>query len=94
MKPPHDAWYKTYRWQKLRERHLAGDPLCVMCRKEGRTTIAKICDHREAHRGDPVKFWDAENLQSLCKPHHDSDKQRIEKGGKPKVSIGLDGWPE
>jgi hypothetical protein len=45
------------------------------------------------HRGDAVRFWDPDNLQSLCFMHHNSDKQRIDKGGTPKVRIGLDGWP-
>lgn len=37
-----------------------------------------------------MKFWNERNLQSLCFRHHDSDKQRIEKGGR---IIGMDGWP-
>jgi hypothetical protein len=77
-KPAHDAWYKTYRWQKLRARHLASSPLCVMCEEEGRATPATICDHVEPHRGDPEKFWSGP-FQSLCKPHHDGTKQSLER---------------
>jgi 5-methylcytosine-specific restriction protein A len=91
-KPAHDAWYKTYRWQKLRARHLASHPLCVMCEEEGRATPATICDHVEPHRGDPEKFWSGP-FQSLCAAHHNSDKQRLEKSGKKKTQIGVDGWP-
>ncbi|WP_269076433.1 hypothetical protein [Sphingobium cupriresistens] len=40
-----------------------------------------------------MKFW-AGPFQSLCKQHHDSDKQRMERGGKAKAGIGVDGWPE
>ena len=72
-KPAHDAWYKTYRWQQIRKRHLSRHPLCVMCEAEGSTAIATIADHVEPHRGDPDKFWHGE-LQGLCKPHHDSTK--------------------
>jgi hypothetical protein len=51
-----------------------------------------VCDHVEPHRGDLDKFWSGP-FQSLCAEHHNSDKQRIEKGGKPKVRIANDGWP-
>lgn len=91
--PAYKAWYKTARWQRLRASHLADNPLCVMCWNEGRTTIATICDHEKPHRGDETKFW-AGPFQSLCASHHNSDKQRIEKGGKPKPRISLSGWPE
>src|SRR5690606_3069756 len=86
-------WYKTQRWQRLRARQLRDSPLCAFCLRQGRITPATVCDHTEPHSGDQQKFWDAGNLQSLCKPCHDSDKQRIEKGGPPKPTIGLDGWP-
>lgn len=89
--PEYKRWYKTARWQKLRARQLYHHPLCVMCLP--RPTPATVCDHAEPHRGDEVKFW-AGPFQSLCKQHHDSDKQRIEKGGKARPRIGLDGWPE
>lgn len=51
-----------------------------------------MCDHIEAHKGDPEKFWNGP-FQSLCKQHHDSDKQRLEKSGRMKVQIGTDGYP-
>jgi hypothetical protein len=38
-------------------------------------------DHKIPHRGDETLFFDADNLQSLCKLHHDSSKQREEKRG-------------
>ncbi|AHE51713.1 HNH endonuclease [Sphingomonas sanxanigenens DSM 19645 = NX02] len=91
-KPQHDSWYKTARWQRRRAAQLRDEPLCRMCQGEGRITAATIADHVIPHRGDPVLFWQGE-LQSLCKPHHDRDKQRIERGGKPRQAIGLDGWP-
>lgn len=89
--PEYKRWYKTARWQKLRARQLYHHPLCVMCLP--RPTPATVCDHKDPHRGDEAKFW-AGPFQSLCKQHHDSDKQRMEKGGKAKAVIGVDGWPE
>ncbi len=63
-----------------------------MCEDEGIVTPATVADHDPPHRGDVHKFWHGP-LKSLCKRHHDSDKQRIEKGGKPKPRYGEDGWP-
>jgi 5-methylcytosine-specific restriction protein A len=71
---------------------LCREPLCRMCRP--RLTPATVADHEAPHRGDAVLFWDPDNLQSLCKRCHDGDKQRIEKGSKPKPRISLSGWPE
>jgi 5-methylcytosine-specific restriction enzyme A len=85
-----DPRYKTYRWQQLRARHLAANPLCEMCKPI--CTIATVCDHITPHRGDDELFWKGP-FQSLCATCHNSDKQRIEKGGKPKPTIGEDGWP-
>lgn len=73
-----DRLYSTRQWQKLRAEHLRLEPLCRMCQAEGRVTAATVCDHVEPHRGDVALFW-AGPFQSLCKPHHDSQKQREER---------------
>lgn len=88
--PEYKRWYKTARWQRLRARQLANNPLCVMCLP--RPTPATVCDHKEPHRGDPVKFWSGP-FQSLCAHHHNSDAQRAEKSGKIRQDVGVDGWP-
>lgn len=44
-------------------------------------------DHTIPHKGDPALFFNPDNLQSLCKTHHDSTKQREEKQGG---AIGCD----
>lgn len=90
---PTFAWYGLGRWKRLRLAHLAREPLCVMCTEEGLVTAGTVVDHKDPHRGDEAKFWDASNLQTLCASHHSSDKQAIEKGGKRRQRIGLDGWP-
>ncbi|MEI4488986.1 HNH endonuclease signature motif containing protein [Frigidibacter sp. MR17.14] len=74
------AWYKTARWQKLRWSVLVRDLFtCRRCGKlEGETKLL-VADHRIPHRGDEALFWEAGNLQCLCKPCHDRDKQREEK---------------
>lgn len=70
-----------YRWQKAREGWLAKHPLCAECARRGRRRAASVVDHKVAHRGDMKLFWDRANWQSLCKPCHDSFKQRLEKSG-------------
>ena len=70
-----------HRW-RIRSKHfLQRNPLCVMCEKEGKLTVATIVDHIRPHRGDPVLFNDVRNWQPLCKAHHDRTKQRIDVHG-------------
>jgi 5-methylcytosine-specific restriction enzyme A len=81
----------SWRWEKVRKFYLLAHPLCVMCSQEGRITAASVVDHIKPHKGDQQLFWDPSNWQALCKPHHDSHKQRQERGGIQ--IIGDDGWP-
>lgn len=82
----------TWKWDKARVTYLSHHPLCIMCEREGRVTAAKVVDHIIPHKGDQSLFWDKANWQSLCKPHHDRDKQREERGSVV-AAIGEDGWP-
>ena len=54
----------------MRAAQLAKDPWCADCMKEGAHTLAKEADHIIPHDGDVALFFDEDNLQSLCKPHH------------------------
>jgi 5-methylcytosine-specific restriction protein A len=58
----------------------------------GRATAATIVDHARPHRGDSRLFFDPENLVSLCKPHHDTTKQRQEHGRRT-IVVDAEGWP-
>jgi len=91
-KPFWDSWYKSARWRRRRAHQLLTHPLCVMCLHQGITKAATVADHIKPHKGDEYLFWCGE-LQSLCQSHHSSDKQRLEKSGNIKQTIGLDGWP-
>lgn len=77
-------WYKTARWQRLRMTVLVRDLFTCQwpgCGRIEADTSKLVADHREPHRGDEAMFWDADNLQCLCKPCHDSRKQRAENRG-------------
>ena len=67
------------KWRKYRAGFLLENPYCVFCRKDGTRTQATVCDHIEPHKGDETKFWDPNNHQPLCKRHHDSTKQQMER---------------
>jgi len=58
------------RWRKIRRMHLIQNPLCAECLKQNIINLATQVDHIKPHRGDPVKFYDRKNLQSLCTSHH------------------------
>lgn len=96
----------NYRWQRARETYLHENPLCVDHKKRGRFVQATIVDHIVPHKlGEAIesgdvkliaeareRFWDTDNWQSLCKPCHDSRKQRVERTGRVQ-GCGLDGVP-
>ena len=85
------SWYNNSRWRKLRRAQLQKAPLCKMCLLNNVATPATVVDHVVPHHGDWNSFWTGE-LQSLCKPHHDTSKRQIEMRGYSN-EIGLDGWP-
>lgn len=101
----HERGY-TSAWQKARDGHLRANPLCVDHQRRGDLVAAAVVDHIDAPRlkeaidsGDPERiaaaralFWSRNNWQSLCKPCHDSIKQRLEKTGRL-PGCGTDGRP-
>ncbi|MBF1994432.1 HNH endonuclease [Serratia symbiotica] len=91
------------KWQAERRLFLQAHPLCVMCQQMGRLEPATVVDHIVPHRLKEAKtpeqmkkaqhlFWSRKNWQGLCKPHHDSTKQRMEKTGRV-IGCSLDGLP-
>jgi len=78
---PNRAWYKTARWQALRWSVLVRDLFtCQRCKRVVGDTSQLVGDHIVPHRFDETLFWDETNVQCLCKPCHDKDKQREERG--------------
>jgi 5-methylcytosine-specific restriction protein A len=88
----YDHWYDRKVWKDIRRRHLAERPLCVMCESIGKIKEAFIVDHIKPHQGDWDLFLNEDNLQSLCKPHHDGVKRKEEQSN---VIVGstVDGRP-
>ncbi|WP_235882942.1 HNH endonuclease [Rhizobium rhizophilum] len=83
---PWRSWYGTERWKKLRRQVWARDH--YRCQKTGVLCIGKypsdnspVADHKIPHRGDPVLFWDLENIETVSKAYHDSEKQKQERAG-------------
>lgn len=91
-KRPWSKLYKTARWQHMRDVQRDKQPLCEFCLQSEDVVVADVVDHIRPHKGDETLFFDADNLQSLCKECHDRDKQRMERG-QSVVRFGPDGWP-
>lgn len=68
--------YRTPRWHAMRAKKRREDPLCVDCRKEGRTVPWFALDHIKPHRGDLTLFWDEKNLEGRCEQHHNAKTGR------------------
>ncbi|CVI22707.1 HNH endonuclease [Agrobacterium fabacearum CFBP 5771] len=79
---PWRKWYQLVRWKRLRIETFKRDLFtCQMagCGKIEGNTSKLICDHVTPHKGDEALFFDEKNLQTLCKPCHDTLKQREER---------------
>jgi 5-methylcytosine-specific restriction endonuclease McrA len=85
--------YNTPAWRRRRMHQLRRQPLCQQCRDvHKRVTAASVAHHVVPHNGNTDLFYRGE-LMSLCRQCHDQDMQSLEKGGTPRLTIGLDGWP-
>ena len=76
------------RWRRARSEYLAEHPWCVRCLIKGRRTPATVVDHVEPHRDDERLFWDRDQWQVLCKPHHDAKTVRDGRWGQRHLSNG------
>lgn len=89
-KYPWQGLYYTNRWKKLRNMHLSSQPLCVKC-----NALGSDVDHIIDHKGNLDLFYDADNLQTLCKPCHakktfsDADFFKLKKSKEWSTTINL-----
>ena len=75
----------------MRSLFFAQHPLCVMCKAEGKVTLATDLDHIiPLFKGGTD---DLNNLQGLCSDHH-RIKTNVDLGYKAVKAVGLDGVPE
>ena len=63
-------FYDSKEWKRLRKLKLATNPLCEVCEREGRTTIATIVHHKEEIRKGGDYLPTLEELESVCLPCH------------------------
>lgn len=77
-------WYKTARWEMLRQQVLLRDRWT--CQRTGVLCIGKspapnspVINHKQPHRGDPLLFWSIDNLELVTKAVHDSMVQSEER---------------
>ena len=61
-------------WRRIRDRHLAREPLCEMCRERGRFVAATLVHHIKP-LGDGGTH-DESNLMSLCVSCHEKIHRR------------------
>lgn len=90
-------WYKTARWERLRQQVLLRD--AWTCQRTGVLCIGKapdpnspVVNHKTPHRGDPALFWDIDNLETVTKAVHDSMVQMEEKSGKAQFASFFPDW--
>ena len=68
----HERYGST--WKRIRDRHLAGHPLCEMCKEQGRYVLASLVHHiRPISDGGT---HEESNLMSLCVSCHERIHQR------------------
>lgn len=85
---PWREWYKSPRWEALRQAVFARD--LYTCQRTGILCIGKspapdspVAHHKIPHHGDPKLFWDINNVQTVCKAEHDGPIQQEERALPP-----------
>lgn len=86
--------YNNKRWHELRRKQLYKQPLCERCLSRDTIAIANVVHHKIPHKGDRSLFYSSSNLASSCYECHNVDEQRIEKGGRARQAVDIEGWPK
>ena len=70
--------YKTYQWQKIREKALRRDNNeCQWCKKKGKVVKATVIHHIKEADEYPDLFFELPNLISVCRECHEKYHGRI-----------------
>lgn len=81
---PNRKWYHSERWKQLRLKVLVRDDYTCkqtgqICAGEHPAPNSPVVDHIRPHHWDEALFWDINNLQTVTKAYHDSEKQKQER---------------
>ncbi|MCF6304370.1 MAG: HNH endonuclease [Rhodobacteraceae bacterium] len=91
--------YKTPQWKALRKLVISRD--LYTCQHKGcgcfvaqgrKHPRSAVVHHIKPHKGDAYLFYDASNLELVCKHCHDGAIQSSERRGYDST-VGVDGWP-
>lgn len=92
--PLYHHLYCTAAWRRVRAGQLRRSPFCRMHEALGRTVVGTVVDHVRPHEGNLELFLAEDNLQTLCKPCHDSHKQAQEHNANGLLrGVGHNGRP-
>ena len=89
-------FYNNPVWKQIRRIQLSKYPLCAICEKSCKRTVATVCDHIEPLKwDDKSKAWELfikGPFQSLCKQCHDdktylSDIPKLKRAQKLKLDF-------
>lgn len=69
-----DKLYHSPAWQRARVHVLIRDHyLCQECKRQGVITRASTVHHKEHAKDNPERFFDEDNLESICKACHNKE---------------------
>jgi len=80
--------YRQSRWLKLRKKHLAKFAVCRICGTRENLQV----DHIESTKLNIDRFYDANNLQTLCIVHH-GQKTALDENRVRSISVDENGYP-
>lgn len=79
--------------QRLRTRLLSANPLCVICAKAGRVTLATQVDHIKAITNGGDARPDDDGYQGLCDAcHTDKTRRDLGQADRPRFEAGRVVW--
>ena len=79
--PEQIGFYKTQAWKRCRENYFKAHSLCEVCLQEGLITPGRYVHHKihvsQDNLADHSILTNPENLQTLCRKHHEEAHPEI-----------------